>query len=333
MSAPAKPTPVRSRTRPRADRSARPRGTRTSPPARLRTARDLADLQRAMWALISRPLTAGNRMPARWTDGRPTAVLAAQIAKPNDRLTSFERLEIYSRMYWFRVLDSLYEDCPGLRAVLGDRKFIRLAEAYLMKYPSRSFTLRDLPDRMAQFIREEPRWTRPHTALCHDIARFEWARVEVFDTASRPVFTMDDLLDADPARLRLALQPYLQLLELDYPLDDFFLAVKQRDELSRGEASNTALGTAGRGPRDGRLRRPRRAKTFVAVHRLEGRTYYKRLEPAAYRVLAAIRAGRSLARALSAGIPRERAPRADWPVKVQAWFQNWMQLGWFCRRE
>lgn len=323
---------ARSRPSPGVGRERRRPGPTPRPPSKLRTAQDLADLQRAMWTLISRPLTADNRMPRRWTDGRSTAALAAQIAKPNDRLTSFERLEIYSRMYWFRVLDSLYEDCPGLRAVLGDRRFIRLAEAYLVKYPSRSFTLRDLPGRMARFIAEEPKWTRPHTALCRDIARFEWARVEVFDTAAKPVFTTDDLLDADPARLRLGLQPYLQLLELDYPLDDFFLAVKQRDELSRGEASNTALAAARNGKAAG-LQRPRRAKTFVAVHRLEGRTYYKRLEPAAYRVLSAIRAGRTLSRALAAGIPRERAPRADWPARVQGWFRNWMQLGWFCRRE
>jgi len=44
---------------------------------------------------------------------------AARYIKPNDRLTSFERLEIYNRQYWFRVLGGLAEDFPGLRAVLG----------------------------------------------------------------------------------------------------------------------------------------------------------------------------------------------------------------------
>ena len=46
---------------------------------------------------------------------------AASYIKPNDRLTSFERLEIYNRQYWFRVLGSMVEDFPGLRAVLGER--------------------------------------------------------------------------------------------------------------------------------------------------------------------------------------------------------------------
>jgi len=288
-----------------------------------------------MWRVISRPLTDDSRMQPRWTDGRPTSAVAAQIAKPNDRLTSFERLEIYNRMYWFRVLDSLYDDCPGLRAVLGDRKFIALAEAYLVKFPSVSFTLRNLPSRLARFIKAAPRYTRPHTALCLDLARFEWARVEVFDTAAHPVFTVNDLLDIPAARqgkLKLALQPYLQLLRLDHPVDEFILAVKQREaELLRGDASNAP--STPRKLRERKVRRPRPARVHVAVHRVDGQIFFKRLEPAAYRVLVALRSGATLEQALATGIPRAKHSRADWAGRVQEWFRNWMELGWLCRRE
>ncbi|MFI5337539.1 MAG: putative DNA-binding domain-containing protein [Opitutales bacterium] len=305
------------------------RATRFAP-ERLHTKRDLAALQRAMAALVMRPLTPGNRMRRRWTDGRPTAAVAALIAKPNDRLTAFERIEIYNRSYWFRVLDSLYEDCPGLRAVLGDRKFLQLAEAFLERHPSHYWTLRDLPERLAAFIRAEPRWTKPHTALCRDLARFEWAQVEVYDTAARPLFTTDDLLEANPARLKLGLQPYLQLLELDYPVDDFLVAVRQHDHLQRDDASNvpTAPKTARRRP----VPLPRPEHCCVAVHRHGGKIYFKRLELPAYRILRAIRSGRPLATALATGLPRGKKARADWPAKVQDWFKTWMELGWFCRR-
>lgn len=303
-------------------------------PAKVHSTADLAGLQRAMWRVVSRPLTDDSRMQRRWTDGRPTSAVAAQIAKPNDRLTSFERLEIYNRMYWFRVLDSLYDDCPGLRAVLGDKEFIRLAEAYLVKHPSASFTLRNLPGRLAKFIRQEPRYTKPHTALCHDLARFEWARVEVFDTASQPVFTANDLLDVPAARqgkLKLALQPYLQLLRLEYPVDDFVLAVKQREaELLRGDASNAPTGLRRR--KDRKTKLPARGRTHVAVHRLDGKIYFKRLEPAAFRILTALRAGKTLEQALVTGIPRAKKSHAGWAARVQGWFRNWMELGWLCRR-
>jgi hypothetical protein len=296
----------------------------------MKSTRDLADLQRSVWRLVSQPLTSGLRMRPRTADGRATCGAVGKIIKPNDRLTSFERLEIYNRMYWFRVLDSLYEDCPGLRAVLGDKKFLRLAEAYLIKYPSRSFTLRNLPDRLAQFIREEPRWTRPHTALCADLARFEWAQIEVYDGAARPLFTTDDLLDANPAKLRLALQPYLQLLEVGYPVDDYLIAIKKREALLRSDASNAPTGV--RTGRQSRVAKPKPVRCYVAVHRIDGKIYFKRLEPAAGKILLAIRAGRPLAAALAAGLPRTKNAQAEWAGQVQGWFQNWMQLGWFCRR-
>src|SRR5260370_7671868 len=92
----------------------------------------LLEVQRRMARAIFEPLTSSDRII-------PAA--DADYIKPNDRLTSVERLEIYSRSYWFRVLDSLYDDFPGLRAVLGQRAFHRLSRAYLAECPSRSFTL------------------------------------------------------------------------------------------------------------------------------------------------------------------------------------------------
>lgn len=303
---------------------------RSSAPKLARSKGELADLQRAMLSVVMQPLGPDNRTRRRGPGGRSTAAVAAQLAKPNDRLTAFERLEIYNRMYWFRVLDSLYEDCPGLRAVIGDRKFTQLAEAFLQKYPSHYWTLRDLPQRLPKFLREQPRWTKPHTALCIDIARFEWAQIEVYDGAAFPVFTIDDLLGANPARLRLGFQPYIQLLELDYAVDDFILALRRQDAVLRGDTSNTP--TALKAGKLRKVKLPAREHCCVAIHRHGGKIYFKRLEPAAYRILRAIRAGQPLTRALAAGIPRAVNPREDWPAKVQGWFSAWMELGWFCRR-
>ena len=71
------------------------------------------------------------------------------------------------------------------------------------------------------------------------MARFEWARIVAFDGPSKPGITSDDILDAPAAKLRLGLQPYLSLLDLNYPVDDFLIAVKKRElDVLRGEASN-----------------------------------------------------------------------------------------------
>ena len=92
----------------------------------------LLSLQRRMARAVMMPLTRSEGMRRLAVNGRPMRKVAAEFIKPNDRLTSFERLEIYNRQYWFRVLSSFGEDFPGLRAVLGDRRFDALAKAALV---------------------------------------------------------------------------------------------------------------------------------------------------------------------------------------------------------
>ncbi len=158
-------------------------------------------------------------MQKRWTDGSRMEELAAAFIKPNDRLSSFERLEIYNRQYWFRVLDCLYDDYPGLRTIVGERKFLKLITAYLVRYPSDSYTFRDLGSRLEQFLLEEPQWSAPRQELARDMVRFEWAQVVAFDGPSKPPISPDDILDTPPSKFRLGPQPYLSLLELDYLRD------------------------------------------------------------------------------------------------------------------
>ena len=65
------------------------------------------------------PLTQQETMPRKRKDGTLNKSEADAIIKPNDRLSSFERLEIYNRQYWFRLYSSFEEDFPGLMAVIG----------------------------------------------------------------------------------------------------------------------------------------------------------------------------------------------------------------------
>ncbi len=294
-------------------------------PKRLATTGDVVKLQRLMTHILVRPLTKDDGLQPTWIDGRPMTEVADEFIKPNDRLTAFDRLQLYNRMYWFRLIDIMHDDNPGLRAVLGDRKFTRLVEAYIAKYPSRSFTLRNLCERLPQFIREEPEWTAPHTALALAVTRFEWAQTVAFDGEQRPVLSPAAIARTPPGRLRLSLQPYVSLLALDFPVDDYVTAVKQRDAL-RTAASNT-VDRARKLTRIKRVTKPRRRRIYVAVHRLENRLYYKRLERPAFLMLQAIAAGQALGAAVTAGGRRVK------PEQVSGWFTSWMGLGWLCPRK
>jgi hypothetical protein len=285
-----------------------------------------------MATAVFRPLDGRDGMQKRWTDGGRTSAVAESFIKPNDRLSSFERLEIYNRVYWFRVLDCLYDDYPGLRGIVGEKKFMKLATAYLAKYPSESFTLRNLGQRLEKFLREEPKWIAPNEELALDMVRFEWAQVVAFDDAARPQITTDDLLDTPPAKLRLGLQPYLSLLELNYAVDKFFAAVKKREADSlRGEASNTPDAMPQGTTRKRRPRLPKKERVHLVVHRYENLLYYKRLEPEAFAILQGFQKGKTVEKACVAALARSTRGQADWPRKIQEWFHDWSALGWFCR--
>ena len=310
-------------------KSALPVGLKSPPrhaPKRLRNTGDLRSLQRLMTHALARPLTENDDLQEAWIDGRPMTEVASEFIKSNDRLSSVERLQIYARCYWFRLIDCVYDDNPGLRAFLGDEKFSVLARAFLAKYPSRSFTLRNLCARLPQFIREEPRWTAPHTALAEQLARFEWAQTVAFDGEALPVLTPEEIATTPPHQLRLQLQPYVSLLELGYAFDDYVIAVKKRGAL-RSDASNTPDSAPRPAKRVRKVAPPKRERVWLAVHRIDLLLYYKRLEPAAFRVLAALRDGRTLTQAIGA------AGKNVKPEQMQRWFATWMELGWFCRQK
>jgi hypothetical protein len=299
---------------------------------KVRSRADLLDLQRAMAGAIFRPLTPNWRMQGRLDDGRNLRAEASEFIKPNDRLSSFERLEIYNRQYWFRLLDCLYDDYPGLLAVLGERKFLKFATAYLARYPSDSFALRDLGARLEQFLRDEPHWSAPREALALDMVRFEWAQVVAFDGLSKPPITTDEILDTPPEKLRLELQPYLSLLALRYAVDDFLIALKKRttDGL-RAEASNAVQSAPKATARKKRIRLPARADIHLAVHRHDNRLYFKRLEPEAFAILSALNRGVTVENACVEAITSGKRNDGDWAARIKGWFQSWAALGWLCR--
>src|ERR1700744_3613410 len=116
----------------------------------------LLELQRRMAAAIMAPLGRDDKQ------SRKTNV---DYIKPNDRLKSIERLEIYSRSYWYRLIDSMFEDFPGLLAVLGMRAFNKLVRAYLADCPSQSYTLRDLGGRLPEWLRRNKKFAGAKLAV------------------------------------------------------------------------------------------------------------------------------------------------------------------------
>jgi hypothetical protein len=289
---------------------------------------NLLEIQRRMFDAVVRPLTGKEQMQPRTLDGKSMHEVAAEFIKPNDRLSSFERLEIYNRQYWFRVLAALDEDFPGLRAIVGQRRFEALCKAYLVECPSQSFTLRNLGSRLEPWLRNHSQWIQPRAGLALDMVRLEWAEIEAFDAAAEPVLTPQDLLASDPDP-QFKLQPYLQLLRLRYPADHLLVAIREDDSHSAMASNAVSAGRGRTGVR--RIARQEPQAVFLAVHRIENSVYFKRLEPAAFALLTALREGNSLSSAVAVAFEEDNVPESNVLGTVENWFENWSTLGWFCR--
>lgn len=302
-------------------------GRRNSSRRKRQTVGELVALQRLMATAVMRPLVGRSETNPLWTDNSKADRVIAGFIKPNERLTSFERLQLYNRQYWFRLLDCFSEDYPGLRAVLGDRRFNRLAERYLAECPSTSFTMRNLGRSLVGFIEQHPELVAPKVRLANDMARLEWAHIEAFDNAAKPFLTAADLVAANPCRLRLRLQPYLTLLHLNHSLENFLVAVRRRQK-TRDQTSNAT--------KNPHLLSPARLPAVVqlksvhlAVHRHQNSVFYKRLKPEQFFLLNALQSGLSLEMAIERML-ETHATRSVLPKQLTIWFETWSALGWFC---
>jgi len=291
----------------------------------------LLNLQRRMARAVMTPLTSSERMRAVAPDGRSMRAVANQIIKPNDRLTSFERLEIYNRQYWFRVLSAFAEDFPGLRAVLGGGRFDAMAKAYLINCPSQSFTLRNLGSRLVGWLEKHPAWADARQDLAVDMARLEWADIEAFDGLREPSLKAEDLAGVNPAKLRLRLQPYVSLLALRYPVDDLLLEVR-KDSGDLDVASNT-FNERHKRKRVSAVAKLKPSPIFLAVHRLNEDVYFRRLNREEFAILSALHAGKSLDVAIESALRSSPIALAERAAHVEKWFHAWSALGWFCRLE
>ena len=289
---------------------------------------NLLAIQRQMARAVMTPLTPSERMRRVAPDGRSLRAVANKIIKPNDRLTSFERMEIYNRQYWFRVLSGFAEDFPGLRAVLGTRAFDQLAQAYLKDCPSQSFTMRNIGSQLEPWLRKHPKFAGPKQHLALDMARIEWADINAFDGARETPLKPADLAEANPAKLRLRLQPHLTLLDLKYPADDLLLEVRKHSE--EASVASNAFSERHKTKRVKAVARMKPSPIFLAVHRMDEEVYFRRLQREEFAILSHLRAGKSLNAAIEAGLRKSATPADARPLLIQKWFQTWSTLGWFC---
>jgi hypothetical protein len=289
----------------------------------------LLELQRRMAEDVRRPLTADFQMRDTADDGGSVGTIAASYIRPNDRLSSFERLEIYNRQYWFRLISAVSEDFPTLNALLGAKRFDVLILAYLNEHPSASWTLRDLGAKLPQFLEAHPEFTGRRHRLAVDVARLEWAYVDAFDRKHRTPLAREEA-QAIGAESKLSLQPHLQLLELNYPVDNLVLTIKKH-----APEAEIVSNAANQRESKARMKLPpmKLERVWLAVHRFDDSVYYRRIDRETFLLLSALRSGASVYEAVTRSFEKTKLNAEEQANVLRESFAHASELGWFCLPE
>jgi hypothetical protein len=195
---------------------------------------DLPTTQRLFWRLIRAPEGAAAALAALEDRARLLPDGVDGWIRGDDRLGAVARLDVYGRMYFFRLLDCLIEDFPALHAVVGHERFHSLAADYLSAHPSCGPSLRTLGRSLAEFIERHPLGEERTDAFLADLARFEWALLEAFDASDAAPVAAQRLKDLPAERwpdLRLALAPSLRIVEAGAPVHELWAAATERRAL------------------------------------------------------------------------------------------------------
>jgi hypothetical protein len=128
------------------------------------------------------------------------------------RLSASDRLAIYNRGYYYRLLDALSSVFEQTARLLGNADFERLALAYLTRHPSEHPAVERVGRLFPQYLREH----KEIADSASDLAALEWARLSALVAPNpRAVLSASGI---DPALFpssRVHLVPSLHWLELD----------------------------------------------------------------------------------------------------------------------
>jgi hypothetical protein len=219
-------------------------------------------------------------------------------------MKGFDRVSLYNRQYWFRLIDTMQTDAYKLIGVIGLFRFNRLTVKYLSSHPPDSPFLADLDQSFPAFLEEHFHEENRDCAI--EAARYDKAFSHAFD-APNPVPPAEGL---DPLSLRWSLAPHATPLWLHW---NFRVFDPPEDD--------------GESPRQTLLPEP--LVHGLLIYRHEHTLYEKTLARGAFQLLQEFQQPKTLEEAF--GNLEDNTTQEEWAeieAGVSQWFKEFTALGW-----
>jgi hypothetical protein len=257
----------------------------------------LAPLQEWMQSVVTHPADVYEAAEA-------AEIAVDEVILPSQSLQPIQRIGIYHGMYMLRMIEALTVDYAALAQFLGEHAFEHLVRDYVEQFPSRSYTFNRLGDSLPEYLASST-WKR--RTFLRDLAKLELAMTQVFDEAEAaplPADAIGAIAPEEVADARIIPIPALRLLALDYDANEAFQAF--RDEAPM---------------------KPRRQKTWLAVHRRDYGVYRMPLTREAHTFLECLEARQTIGSAIETFNQRFR--RFPEQSELFTWFRGWSAAGLF----
>jgi len=235
-----------------------------------------------------------------------------QIVTRGPQLSAADRLQIYHYAYHARLTECLGDDFPAVKHAVGDVVFTRLCRAYIHAHPSRHPNLNGFGAHFPTFL-AQGKFRLGQRAALADLARLEWALVDVLHAQAAPTFDVAALQRMPLNRwatMRLRPSATVKLLVFSHPVNAWFQSWRE--------------------DRSGAL--PRRGWSATAVYRQGFRVWRMDLTPPMHAILASLFAGKTLGKALAAAAKDHGDPQRL-VSDLQIWFREWVSGGLFAAIE
>ncbi len=236
-------------------------------------------------------------------------IAADAVVLPSATLSADERVDIYRHMFAARLLEALAADFPGVKSLLGNAEFERVALRYIAEHPPTSWTLNDLGVHFPAFLRGVR--GLPRIALVRDVAAIERAMSEAFDADDGAALKRADVAGIDAAAwplVRLEPAPSLRVLALKTRANPVVTALRCERAVPRRTAPEAS---------------------WIAVFRKDLRVWRLDLTQTTHAALSALVRGQPLGAALAAAARVHDGSPESLQIGIRAAFATWIDEGLF----
>lgn len=230
--------------------------------------------------------------------------------RAKDQFSPAEQLAVYVNAYRYRLYNVTAEDYPVLKHYLGEALFDTVLTAFVNTAQSNHFNIGRYAAQLPEFISRHS----ATDAMAHELAILENAVAQLTDPEETRPLTPEDLQDVTADTLMEYLlypRKALQLFAFEYPVNDYYIAVKE-----------------------GRLPpAPALQKSFLAVFRHEDVVWRMPLAEQEYYLLQKLFSGMAIGESFDLLQTEQGISEEELGANLTQWFSRWIRNGLLAKGE